>query len=67
MRTLRPLSLMLLPAVICLALGACGQKGPLYLPDATPTTRPQQPAPAPATTPDPATDKKKDDGGTGVR
>ena len=34
----------------CLVIAGCGQKGPLYLPDAP---KPSEPAPAPATAPGP--------------
>ena len=37
--------------LLTLAAAGCGQKGPLYHPDATP---PAKPAPAPATTPGPS-------------
>jgi predicted small lipoprotein YifL len=58
----------LLLALSALAVGGCGQKGPLYLPDkggkvvtSVPAAAPAQPAPAAATpaTPKP-TDKDKD-------
>ncbi|MBS0570560.1 MAG: lipoprotein [Proteobacteria bacterium] len=42
--------------ILLLALGAmlsaCGNKGPLVLPDQNPQTRPQQPATTPAPSPD---------------
>jgi predicted small lipoprotein YifL len=50
---------------VVLLLAACGQKGPLYLPDKKPAmaAAPAQPAAAPAASPaaDPATPKKKTD------
>lgn len=50
---------------VVLLLAACGQKGPLYLPDQKPAvvTSPAQPAAAPAATPaaNPAAAKKKTD------
>jgi predicted small lipoprotein YifL len=33
---------------LCATLTACGNKGPLVLPDKTPQTQPQQPAATPA-------------------
>lgn len=42
---LRPLILLL---ALCAALAACGNKGPLVLPDQKPQTQPQQPAATPA-------------------
>ncbi|MEK6592784.1 MAG: lipoprotein [Pseudomonadota bacterium] len=36
----------LLPAVLVAALGACGYKGPLYLPKPKPETQSAEPAPA---------------------
>lgn len=42
---------------ICLALTACGQKGPLYLPDPnapTKTTKPRPPTPQASSAADPA-------------
>ena len=51
MRTrVNPLTL-IFAALLALAAAGCGQKGPLYLPDAKPTPTP---APAPATRPAPA-------------
>jgi predicted small lipoprotein YifL len=52
-------------AASLLLLAACGQKGPLYLPDKNPTpvaaAPASAPAPAPAPSADPAAKKKADD------
>ena len=45
-----------LPAVLAALLAACGQSGPLYLPDEAPRTVPEPEQPAP---PD---DEERDDG-----
>jgi predicted small lipoprotein YifL len=50
----RPTLLLLLGVLGVASLGACGQKGPLYLPD--PAAQPAEPAPA-----DDKDDKKKDE------
>ncbi|MCZ2104927.1 MAG: lipoprotein [Comamonadaceae bacterium] len=42
-----PLLISIVLAVACLAMTACGQRGPLRLPDATATPH-KKPAPAPA-------------------
>lgn len=64
MRKALPLTVsLLLLSSVCLTLGACGQKGPLYLPsDPPPSQRPprdtapaEQSAPADAGSPAPAT------------
>jgi predicted small lipoprotein YifL len=68
---MKPIRACLALASLALALSACGQKGPLYLPDSTQgevVTRPTQTpaevpataAPAPEVTPPEATDPDKD-------
>ena len=49
--------------VVVLLLAACGQKGPLYLPDQKPAvvTTPAQPAAPASPATDPAAQKKKTD------
>jgi predicted small lipoprotein YifL len=55
----------LLTATLLLVLGACGQKGPLYLPDRSPKGVPAKPQVTPATpqaspaTPDDPSDTRK--------
>ena len=44
---MRRLTISLLIA-LCATLGACGNKGPLVLPDQKPQSQPQQPAATPA-------------------
>ncbi len=55
---MRSAALLLMPAL--LPLGACGQKGPLYLPDKHAAVVTSAPAPAPAP-PAPAAPKKPTD------
>ncbi|MHB8446775.1 MAG: LPS translocon maturation chaperone LptM [Rudaea sp.] len=49
-RVFRPMLIALLAAI---ALTACGNKGPLVLPDKTPQTQPQKPTTPPALAPEP--------------
>ncbi|MDE1960889.1 MAG: lipoprotein [Xanthomonadaceae bacterium] len=42
----RPYLILLL--ALCAAIAACGNKGPLVMPDQKPQTQPQQPAATPA-------------------
>ena len=52
-----PLSALALSILVALALAACGQRGPLYLPDEPTRTVPEQPASVP-----PAEADEEDDG-----
>jgi len=52
MRILGTPVLLLSVLTLALSVAGCGQKGPLYHPDATPPAKPA-PAPSPATTPSP--------------
>ena len=45
---MRRTPLILAVLAFCAALSACGNKGPLVLPDQKPQTQPQQPAATPA-------------------